>query len=402
MRFRQVKNLTLGGRRFRGNHMSLMNKYPRLTDLEAPAARRIPKFVFAYLDSGTGQDQAKDHNRAYLDGIELTPQFMRGRVNPDLTTKLFGHSYNAPFGVAPIGLSSLIWPGAESILGAAAKAHGFPYILSTVAGESLEMVAKAAGEMAWFQLYAPKDREVMTDLLRRAKENGYETIVVTADVPAPSRRESMRIAGAPLGSRGNSSVTPRVIWQSMLRPQWAVRTLLNGGARFRNMEPYAKQASADNLTKFIGEQLNGSLDWNYLAEIRKSWHGKMLLKGILHGQDAARAVKMGIDGIVVSNHGGRQLDAAPSPLTRIGSIRAAVGADVPLIVDSGIRSGLDVVRALSAGADFVLLGRAFMYAVAALGNKGGEHAATILLEEVRDVMAQLGLKTIEDVKQLNR
>ena len=127
----------------------------------------------------------------------------------------------------------------------------------------------------------------------------------------------------------------------------------------------------------------------------------MLLKGILHGQDAARAVKMGIAGIVVSNHGGRQLDAAPSPLTRIRSIRAAVGADVPLIVDSGIRSGLDVVRA-SAGADFVLLGRAFMYAVAALGNKGGEHAATILLEEVRDVMAQLGLKTIEDVKQLNR
>ena len=385
-----------------GDGMDLMNKYPRLTDLEAPAARRIPKFVFAYLDSGTGQDHARDNNRAYLDGIELTPQFMRGRVNPDISTKLLGVTYKAPFGVAPIGLSSLIWPGAESILGEAARAHGFPYIISTVAGESLEMVAQSAGEMAWFQLYPPKDRAIMKDLFRRAKDHGYQNIVVTADVPAPSRREHMRIAGAPLGSRGNSSFTPRVIWQSMLCPQWAVRTLLNGGARFRNMEPYAKQNGGGLITKFIGEQLNGSLDWDYLAEIRKSWDGNMFLKGILHGQDAARAVKLGVDGIVVSNHGGRQLDAAPAPLAKIGGIRAAVGLDVPLIVDSGIRSGLDVVRALSAGADFVLLGRGFMYAVAALGRKGGQHAATILLEEVRDVMAQLGLKTIDEVKQLNR
>ncbi|MGB2095388.1 MAG: alpha-hydroxy acid oxidase, partial [Candidatus Puniceispirillaceae bacterium] len=320
----------------------------------------------------------------------------------DLSTQIFGVTYNAPFGVAPVGLSSLIWPGAESILGAAAKAHGFPYILSTVAGESIEMVAQSAGEMAWFQLYAPKDRAIMKDLLRRAKENGYQNLVVTADVPAPSRREHMRIAGAPLGSRGNSSFTPRVIWQSMLRPEWAVRTLLNGGARFRNMEPYAKQHGAGQITKFIGEQLNGSLDWDYLSEIRKNWDGKMFLKGILHGQDAARAVNLGIDGIVVSNHGGRQLDAAPAPLAKLAAIRAAVGPDVPLVVDSGIRSGLDVVRALSAGADFVLLGRGFMYAVAALGKKGGHHAATIMLEEVRDVMAQLGLKTIDEVKQLNR
>ena len=149
-----------------GDGMDLMNKYPRLTDLEAPAARRIPKFVFAYLDSGTGQDHAKDNNRAYLDGIELTPQFVRGRVNPDISTKLLGVTYKAPFGVAPIGLSSLIWPGAESILGAAARAHGFPYIISTVASESLEMVAQSAGEMAWFQLYPPKDRDIMKDLLR--------------------------------------------------------------------------------------------------------------------------------------------------------------------------------------------------------------------------------------------
>mgnify|MGYP001325282398 CR=1 FL=1 len=381
--------------------MDLMNKYPRLSDLKKPAAKRIPKFVYAYLDSGTGHDRAKYENRAFLDGIELTPQFMRGRVDPDLTTKLGSKTFKAPFGAAPIGLSSLIWPGAESIIGKAARKHGFPYTLSTVAGESIEMVAESAGEMGWFQLYAPRDRDLMRDLLRRAKGCGYSTLVITADVPSPSRRERMRIAGAPLGSRGNSAFSPRVIWQSMLRPEWAVRTLLNGGARFRNMEPYAKQHGAGQITKFIGEQLNGSLDWDYLAEIRKSWDGKMFLKGILHGQDAARAVSLGIDGIVVSNHGGRQLDAAPAPLAKLAAIRATVGPDVPLVVDSGIRSGLDVVRALSAGADFVLMGRGFMYAVAALGEKGGHHAATILLEEVRDVMAQLGLKTIDEVKRLN-
>jgi L-lactate dehydrogenase (cytochrome) len=167
------------------------------------------------------------------------------------------------------------------------------------------------------------------------------------------------------------------------------------------MEPYAKNDGAMGITKFIGEQLNGSLDWNYLADIRAEWDGKLILKGILHGQDAARAVAMGVDGLVISNHGGRQLDAAPQPLAQLASIRAAVGNDVPLIVDSGIQSGLDVIRALAMGADFVMLGRAFMYAVAALGKKGGDHAADILLEEVRDVMAQLGLQTIADVKSLN-
>mgnify|MGYP006175504543 CR=1 FL=1 len=380
--------------------MNLMNKYPRLSDLKKPASKRIPKFVYAYLDSGTGHDHAKDGNRAFLDGIELTPKFMRGRINPDLTTKLGSKTFKAPFGAAPIGLSSLIWPGAESIIGCAAKKYGFPYTLSTVAGESIEMVSRSAGEMAWFQLYAPKDRELMRDLLRRAKGCGYSTLLVTADVPSPSRRERMRIAGAPLGSRGNSAFSSRVIWQSLLRPEWAVRTLFNGGARFRNMESYAKKNGTMGITKFIGDQLNGSLDWDYLSEIRAQWDGDIYLKGLLHGQDAARAVTLGINGIVVSNHGGRQLDAAPSPLAQLSSIREAVGDGVPLIVDSGIMSGLDVVRALAAGADFALIGRGFMYAVAALGKKGGEHAVTILLEEVCDVMAQLGLKNIDEVKKI--
>ncbi len=381
--------------------MDPMMKYPRLRDLEPAARRRIPPFIFAYLDSGTGHDVTKAVNTAVYDSLALTPQFLRGRVDPDLSVSLLGKSYNAPFGVAPIGLSSTIWPGAEQILARAAQKHGFPYALSTVAGESIERVARVGGDMAWFQLYPPRDRDICFDLMKRARDVGVDTLVVTADVPAPSRRERMRIAGAPLGSRGNSMYSPTVLLQAAMRPNWALRMLMNGGPRFRNMEPYAARDKTLPITKFIGSQLNGSLDWDYLDAIRDKWPGKLLLKGILHGQDAERAMRQGCDALVISNHGGRQLDAAPHPLHQLPAIRSVVGNKVPLIVDSGIRSGLDVVKALASGADFVLIGRAFMYAVAALGDKGGEHAAAILFEELRDVMAQLGARNIDELSEVS-
>ena len=210
----------------------------------------------------------------------------------------------------------------------------------------------------------------------------------------------MRIAGAPLGSRGNSSFSPRVIWQSAMHPGWALRMAAIGGPKFRNMSPYADRHGNLPITSFIGQQLNGTLDWEYLEEIRAKWPGKLLLKGILDGQDANRAVRLGVDGLVLSNHGGRQLDAAPHPLERLAAIRAVVGNDLPLVVDSGIQSGLDIVKALVCGADFVLLGRAFMYAVAALGRDGGNHAAAVLFEETRDVMAQLGVASVHDLKEV--
>ena len=218
---------------------------------------------------------------------------MRGRVDPDISVKLFGKTYKAPFGVSPIGLSSLIWPGAELVLAKAAKAHGFPYVLSTVAGRSIERVSAVGGDMAWFQLYAPFDWTLCGDLLHRASNCGCETIILTADVPAPSRRERMRIAGCASGSRGNSTFSPRVIWQSMTHPEWALRTLMNGGARFRNMEPYANGQRGMAITKFIGSQLNGSLDWDYLAKSGSNGMAIYSLKGILHAQDATRAAKMG-------------------------------------------------------------------------------------------------------------
>ena len=380
--------------------MSDMLKYPRLTDLEKKAKRRIPPFMFAYLDAGTGRDFAKDANEAAYREISLTPQFLRGRVAADTSTTLLGKVYGAPFGVAPIGLSSTIWPGAEQILARAAKAHNFPYALSTVAGDSIERVSKVGGDITWFQLYPPADRDMCLDMMRRARECGVDTLVVTADVPAPSRRERMRLSGGPVGSRGKSMYTPRVVMQSMSRPEWALRLLANGGPRFRNIEPYSDRFGGMGVTEFIGSQLNGGLDWDYLDIIRDRWPGKLLLKGILHGQDAERAARAGVDGLVISNHGGRQLDAAPHPLHQLPHIRAVVGNKMPLIVDSGIRSGLDVAKAIASGADFVLIGRSFLYAVAALGKRGGEHAATVLTEELQDVMRQLGVASIDGLSDV--
>ena len=377
-----------------------MVKYPRLTDLERKARRRIPHFIFEYLDAGTGRDFAKDANEAAYRELNLTPQFLRGRIQPDTSTTLLGRTYGVPFGVAPVGLSSSIWPGAEQILARAAKAHGFPYALSTVAGDSVERVSKVGGDMTWFQLYPPNDHDIGFDMLRRAADCGVETLVVTADVPGPSRRERMRLSGGPVGSRGKSMYTPRVIMQSMVRPEWSLRMLANGGSRFRNFEPYADRFGKMSVTEFIGSQLNGSLDWDYLDLIRERWSGKLLLKGILHGQDAERALRAGVDGLVISNHGGRQPDAAPHPLHQLPHIRAIVGSKMPLIVDSGVRSGLDVAKAIASGADFVMLGRSFLYAVAALGARGGEHAAAILMDQLHDVMRQLGVTTIAGLAEV--
>ena len=377
--------------------MSDMLKYPRLTDLEKKAKRRIPPFMFAYLDAGTGRDFAKDANEAAYREISLTPQFLRGRVAADTSTTLLGKVYGAPFGVAPIGLSSTIWPGAEQILARAAKAHNFPYALSTVAGDSIERVSKVGGDITWFQLYPPADRDMCLDMMRRARECGVDTLVVTADVPAPSRRERMRLSGGPVGSRGKSMYTPRVIMQSMSRPEWALRLLANGGPRFRNIEPYSDKFGGMGVTEFIGSQLNGGLDWDYLDIIRDRWPGKLLLKGILHGQDAERAARAGVDGLVISNHGGISSDAALAPIDVLPSVVREVGDRMTVIVDSGFRRGSDILKGLALGADSVIVGRATLYGVSAGGEPGATRALEILHAEIRRTMGVMGLTSVADI-----
>ena len=378
-----------------------MTKYPRVSDLEKQAIKRLPPFVGAYLFSGTGQNQARDDSVNDYNKVRLMPRQLRGRVPTDLSTDFLGTRFSVPFSVAPVGLSSLIWPGSEMALAKAASASGYGYGLSTVAGASIEQIGPIAGDKGFFQLYAPNDKAIAKDLMARAKAAGFTKLILTSDVPAPSRREEMRIAGAPIGSRSESSPTLRVLWQSAWHPSWAMAALRQGGKfRFRNLEPYAAKEELSNITKFIASQINGSLTWDYLADLRKMWDGPMLLKGPLHFDDCERALQTGIDGLVLSNHGGRQLDCAPSPISLLPHLRDRLGDDVTLAVDSGLRSGLDIARALALGANFCFLGRAFMTGVAALGQAGAHHVGDVLTEELSNTMIQLGVETISELSKV--
>ena len=378
-----------------------MSKYPRISDLEARAKRRLPPFVGSYLFSGTGMNDARDRTVTDYSQVKLVPRFLRGRLKPSLDINFMGTKFNAPFSVAPIGLSSLIWPGSEKAIAKAANASGYGYGLSTVAGASVEEIGPLAGKMGFFQLYAPENKALAVDLIRRAKEAGFTKMIITVDVPGPSRREEMRIAGAPIGSRSETTPSLRVLWQSALHPSWSMAALQQGGKfRFKNLEPYASKEELSNITKFIGSQLNGSLTWDYFKELRAMWDGPLLVKGALHLEDCRRLIADGADGLIISNHGGRQLDAAPTPISLLPKLRAELGNDAIIAIDSGLRSGIDIARAIALGADFCFLGRAFLMGVAALGTKGAHHVGDVLIEELENVMVQLGVSTLDELKQV--
>ena len=378
-----------------------MSKFPRISDLEARAKRRMPPFVGSYLFSGTGMNDARDRTVTDYSQVKLVPRFLRGRLKPSLDINFMGTKFNAPFSVAPIGLSSLIWPGSEKAIAKAANASGYGYGLSTVAGASVEEIGPLAGKMGFFQLYAPENKALAVDLIRRAKEAGFTKMIITVDVPGPSRREEMRIAGAPIGSRSETTPSLRVLWQSALHPSWSMAALQQGGKfRFKNLEPYASKEELSNITKFIGSQLNGSLTWDYFKELRAMWDGPLLVKGALHLEDCRRLIADGADGLIISNHGGRQLDAAPTPISLLPKLRAELGNDAIIAIDSGLRSGIDIARAIALGADFCFLGRAFLMGVAALGTKGAHHVGDVLIEELENVMVQLGVSTLDELKQV--
>jgi len=366
-------------------NQNLLSKYPAISDLARRARKRIPHFAWEYLDSGTGTEGGTARNLEALSRIHLTPQFMKGPLVPDISTELFGIKYGAPFGVAPVGLTGLMWPEAEKILARTAAKYQIPYGLSTVATETPETIGPITNGMGWFQLYPPNDPVIRLDLLNRARDSGFTTVMVTADTPFQSRRERQK--------RADVSVPPRralmTYYRAAIRPAWSLATLSHGMPRFRTMEKYAKTDDMAQIGQYMNENM-GTIDWAYLEATRKEWPGKLLVKGLLDPEDARRAVQAGVDGIVVSNHGARQFDGAPGAIDLLPPIVDAVGKETRIVFDSGIRGGLDICRALALGADFVLLGRAFMFAVAALGQEGGDHAAELLMADLKSNMANLG------------
>ncbi len=374
--------------------MTIAQRYPCVADLEATAKRRMPRFAWEYVSGGIGNETCIARNRRALDEVKLSPQYLvDGADDPDLRCTLLGQNYNLPFGIAPIGLSGLMWPKTSEILAAAAKQNNIPCALSTFATAGLEDIQTIAGEHAWFQLYPPKDLAIRTELLDRAHKSGYDTLIVTVDIPVETRRDR--------DIRNGLSVPPlfniKTLLQILARPQWALATLLAGQPEFETLKRYIPHgASLEQAATFLSDQVSWHVTPQLLAEIREQWPGKLIVKGVLTPEDAEICQRIGADSLVVSNHGGRQLDAACSALDVIGEIRNTVGRDMPLIADGGVRNGLDIARMLAMDADFVLLGRPFVYAVAALGDRGGNHVIEVLRDELKCTLAQLGCSNIDE------
>lgn len=375
----------------------LLRRLPSVAAMERAAARRVPKFAFDYLQGGIGAESCLARNRAALDAVQLAPRYLvEKNFTPDLSTTLFGETYPLPFAPGPVGLSGLIWPNASQRIAAAATALGLPVGLSSFATASIEDIAAIAGEGLWFQLYCTADPAIEMDLIGRAEATGCKTLIVTLDIPTETRRERDVANGL--------SVPPRIDLATLLqvaaKPRWALETLRCGIPRFRSLERYVpKGTSQAESARFLTDLSEGHVTRNKLESIRKRWPHRLIAKGVLTDEDARACRDVGIDALVVSNHGGRQFDAAPTAPEVLPSIRRAVGDDLPLIADGSVRSGLDVARLLACGADFVLLGRAFVYAVAAAGDAGPDHAFALLREELRHSLAQCGCP---DLKSLTR
>ncbi len=371
--------------------MDLHSRYPAIADLKARARVRIPHFVWEYLDSATGDEATLARNRAALDAVLLRPSILHGEFVPDLTTTLMSRPYALPFGIAPVGMSGLIWPDAERMLARTAAMAGIPYTLSTVATQTPETLAPHIGDQGWFQIYPPRDPEIRANMLARAKAAGFHTLVLTVDVPVASRRERQTRGGLTNPPR----LTPRLAAQATRCPAWLAGIRRTGMPRMRLLDDYTDTTKALPSTQHAGYLLRTSPDWEYLKALRDGWDGALVVKGVLDPDDCAPLAQAGVDAIWVSNHAGRQFAAAPATASVLHAIRAST--DLPLICDSGVTGGLDILRLLALGADFVMLGRTFHYGLGALGEPGAAHAVDILRQDMIANMGQIGTRRLSDV-----
>lgn len=377
--------------------MQLDRQFPCVRDMQIAAQKRLPKFSYDYLRGGIGGWHALVNNRTALDAVTIIPRYLPARAqSPDCQQTIFGQQYAYPFGVAPIGLGGLIWPGAAEALAAAAHATNIPFCLSCYATADLESIAAIGGEHCWYQHYPCAKRAHDKALIQRAADSGYTTLVVTVDIPVAARREHDLRNGLAVPPTANL----RTIYEIARHPRWARAMLQFGLPTFRNMTDFIPpMANIEQFGIFIQEMIVGPVTLDHLRWIRDYWPHRLLVKGILDGDDARACQQMGIDGLVLSNHGGRQLDAAPSALEVLPRLRAMLGDRMVLCVDGGVTSGLDVVRCLGLGADFVLAGRAFMYGVAGLGAAGAAHVMKVLSEEFRTTMIQIGARNVRELPQ---
>lgn len=380
-----------------GAAAALRRRYPTIDDLERAAGRRAPRFARDFVAGGLGDDVCLRRNRAALDACQIVPRYGLDVRNVDPGVTLFGQRYAMPLGVAPMGLAGLLRAGADESLAAAAQAARVPYVYSSVGNSTIERIGQIAPDVFWFQLYAvpADDHRVSLDLVRRAARAGARVLVVTLDVPVRAKRS---------GDVRNGLVVPfkprpRTVLDVLRAPRWALDLLRHGQPRFGNFLPYVGQApSVQQLATYVFQQMAGPMTWDALVRIRDAWPHAMVVKGVLHPDDAQTALSIGADGVLVSNHGGRQFDASPAALEALPAIVERIGQHATVLVDGGLRHGVDVLRALRCGAHAALAGRAFLWGHGAAGPAGAAHVAALFQEEFRIALAQAGVRTPEEAR----
>ncbi|MGL1162623.1 FMN-dependent L-lactate dehydrogenase LldD [Vibrio parahaemolyticus] len=366
------------------------------TDYRAAAKAKLPPFLFHYIDGGSYDERTLKRNTDDLGDVALRQRVLRDMTDLSLETEIFGEKLAMPIALAPVGLTGMYARRGEVQAAKAAEKKGIPFTMSTVSVCPIEEVAPAIERPIWFQLYVLKDRGFMKNVLERAKAAGVTTLVFTVDMPVPGARYRDMHSGM---SGPNAAM--RRVFQAMRHPSWAVDVGLLGKPHdLGNISTYrGEPTKLEDYIGWLGANFDPSISWKDLEWIRDFWDGPMVIKGILDEEDAKDAVRFGADGIVVSNHGGRQLDGVLSTAKALPSIADAVKGDLKIFVDSGIRTGLDVVRMLALGADCTLLGRSFVYALAAQGGAGVENLLDLYDKEMRVAMTLTGAKTIADLSR---
>ncbi len=370
------------------------SNYPSVDDLRNKAKSRIPRFAFEYLDGGCNEDVSLARNTSDIRKVQLEPRYLQNYGTSSIKTKVMGMEFDAPFGIAPVGLQGLMWPNSPAILAKAAFDHNIPFILSTVTTMNIERATELTQGNAWFQLYNPVDDAIRDDIIDRAQAAGCPVLVLLCDVPTFGFR--------PRDFKNGLALPPKMtlanILQILGKPTWAYNTLKYGQPTFENLKPYTPEGlNLKQLGAFMDKTFSGRLNEEKIKPIRDKWKGKLVLKGVASEQDTKDAIKMGFDGIILSNHGGRQLDAAQSTIGTLQDIAATYSDQIEIMLDSGLRSGPDIARVLASGAKFTFMGRSFMYGAGALGNKGGNHTIGMLKTQFKQVMDQLCCERVEDL-----
>jgi L-lactate dehydrogenase (cytochrome) len=378
----------------------LRRRFPTVESLRRRARLRVPRFAFDFVDGGANDEDCARRNAQALSAIELLPRYCVETKGSSLEVELFSRRYAAPFGVAPMGSAGMMWPGAEELLAREAQARNVPYILATPANATIERIAEIAPDVFWFQLYRfPYDDHAITfDLVKRAGDAGARVLVPTID----SAGKSKRPRDIRNGVRVPFGIGPRIFFQVATSPMWALALYRHGALRTENIVPYVSgRATRDSTAETLELRARGSHTFDELARLRDRWKRAFIVKGVLHPADAERLVALGADGLIVSNHGGRHFDGAPASIDMLPAIVAAVGSRTVVMIDSGFKSGLDIVRALALGAKAAFAGRPFLYGLGALGEDGARHVMDMYFDELTREFQHLGVRSVTEAANID-